>query len=53
LFELATGRPIPYSELSGGKFNYFKVSQKIINDEPPALPAGHFSPEVEDFLKKW
>jgi hypothetical protein len=52
LFELATGKPIPYAEL-GGKFNYFKVCQKIINDQPPELPANLFSLEISDFLKKW
>lgn len=35
------------------KFNYFRICQKIINDEPPQLPAGMFSPEMSDFLKRW
>lgn len=35
LYELATGRPIPYSEAVVGKVNYFKVSQRILNDYPP------------------
>lgn len=48
---MATGRPIPYSQMD--KFNYFRICQKIINDEPPQLPAGMFSPEMSDFLKLW
>jgi len=39
--------------LEGGKFNYFKVCQKIINDPTPELPAEQFSPEMQDFLKRW
>ena len=53
LYELATLMPIPYATLEGEKFNYFKVSQKILNDHPPELNPAQFSPELCDFLRHW
>jgi serine/threonine protein kinase len=53
LFELATGRPIPYAEHKTGKINYFKVSEKILKDPPPELPPNQFSPDFCDFLRQW
>lgn len=45
-------------ELATGKFPYktwetpFEQLKQVVNDVPPRLPEGQFSPEFEDFICK-
>ncbi len=53
MYELATGKKNPYSDLQGGKVNYFKLSLKILESPPPELPPNQFSPAMYDFFRRW
>lgn len=45
MYEVATGR-FPYSQWNG----LFQLEDKIIREDPPRLPSGEFSRELEDFV---
>ena len=50
--ELVTG-VFPMHTEGGGAFSVFELLQYVVNETIPTPPPGQFSPEFDEFVRKW